>query len=180
MSMKSLARALDILSAFGLHAQSLTVPEIGARAGLPRSSVYRFLATFVKRGFLVERQERRYAVGPEILRLGEVALGRAELHRYADPVMQRIVDKTGESVCVLVRHGLDAVCIGVMEGPAKLRFQRTVGDSSPLQAGSGKVILAFLQPAARERALKALDLRPRPGVAWPGHPRAWNRPQGGS
>src|SRR5262249_46586496 len=87
---RSADRALDILSCFSEQAESLSLQEIVARTRIPRSSIYRFLKQLVARRFLVELadpDQKVYAIGPTIIRLGKIGLGEAMLRRHAYPTM---------------------------------------------------------------------------------------------
>ena len=80
--------------------------------------------------------------------------------------MVRLRDAEGESVHLYVRQRDRRVCVAAVEGNYELRHFTEVGKPLPLSAGaSGKLLLAFADPATQ-----ALELR-----AWRGHPspRAW-------
>lgn len=162
-SIKSVERALAVLNSFDEASPFLSAQEIAARIGIPRPSVYRFLKTLCDKHFLVEMgdsDQRRYAIGSELLVLSKLAFGQAELRRMAQPVMQLIADKTGKSTYLSVRRGAQAICIENVDGHAPLRYGGRVGNTYPLYAGSPKVILAFLEPKLRDHLISQMEFKP--------------------
>jgi IclR family transcriptional regulator, KDG regulon repressor len=162
-AVKSVDRALGILKVFDEVSPFLTAHEIASRVGIPRPSVYRFLKTLCEKGFLVEVADgelRRFAIGSSLLSLSKLAFGQGELRRVAQPIMQLIADKSGESTYLSVRHGAHAVCIENFDAQAPLRYGGRVGNTYPLYAGSPKVILAFLDDDLRGHLIAGMALVP--------------------
>jgi len=162
-AVKSVDRALGILKVFDDVSPFLTAHEIASRVGIPRPSVYRFLKTLCEKGFLIEVADgelRRFAIGSSLLSLSKLAFGQGELRRVAQPIMQLIADKSGESTYLSVRHGAHAVCIENFDAQAPLRYGGRVGNTYPLYAGSPKVILAFLNDDLRDHLIAGMTLVP--------------------
>jgi DNA-binding IclR family transcriptional regulator len=162
-AVKSVERALAILTTFDETSPFLTAQEIASRIGIPRPSVYRFLKTLCEKNFLVEVGDsdlRRFAVGSSLLGLSKVAFGQGELRRVAQPIMQLAADKSNESTYLSVRHGAQAVCIENFDAQAPLRYGGRVGNTYPLYAGSPKVILAYLDDEMRDHLIKEMALTP--------------------
>jgi DNA-binding IclR family transcriptional regulator len=162
-TVKSLERALAILTSFDGRTPTLSIHEIAVRGRLPRPSVYRFIRTLVARGFLVEvddREQRRYAIGPAILKLSRHEFGPSEIRRRAYPVMQSMSAKTGESVYLTARKGDEAVCIESIQAETPLRVSFDIGHSLPLYAGGARAILAFMDPAMRDRLIARMKFQP--------------------
>jgi DNA-binding IclR family transcriptional regulator len=158
-TLRSLERALAILTAFGRQTPVLSIQDIAARTGLPRPSVYRFLSTLVAHGFLVELDERaprRYAIGPVILALGRSEAGSGDVRRRAYPVMQSLSARTGESVYLTARRGAECVCIESVEVEMPLRVSFDIGHRIPLHAGGARAILAFLPAETRARLVEGM------------------------
>jgi DNA-binding IclR family transcriptional regulator len=161
-TLRSLERALAILTTFDRQTPVLSIHDIAARTGLPRPSVYRFLSTLVARGFLVELDahgQRRYAIGPAILALARSEPGSSEVRRRAYPVMQSLSAKTGESVYLTARRGAEGICIESVEVEMPLRVSFDIGHSIPLHAGGARAILAFLPPETRDRLIDGMTFQ---------------------
>ena len=71
--MQSADRALAILATFDEDRADLGVSELAAELGMHKSTVSRLLAVLERRG-LVRREGERFAPGPELARLGTLAI----------------------------------------------------------------------------------------------------------
>jgi DNA-binding IclR family transcriptional regulator len=65
-------RALTILAAFDAEHPALTLSQISRRSGLPPSTTHRMLGEFIDWGALVRGRDRRYRIGPRLVRLAEL------------------------------------------------------------------------------------------------------------
>jgi len=109
---EALERGLQILEAFSEEGRSLTLTEIGASAGLNKSTVFRFVYTLEKLGYL-ERDPRtkRYRLGLKVLQLGFTALNSLEIAQIAQPYLKALTAECGETTNMTVRDGKDIVYV---------------------------------------------------------------------
>ncbi|MDF3885342.1 IclR family transcriptional regulator [Cupriavidus basilensis] len=149
-------RVLFVLAALAQQGKPMTVRELGAATGLPKSTLYRQLVLLKKWGFVLE-SDGRYAPGPISLQL---ALGfdmASHLAREAQPEMQWLVQQSGESVGLVVAVKDQAVCLEMIESRQSLRCSFEKGRGVPLRAGaSAKSLLAFMHEDARRRIVLGL------------------------
>src|SRR5262245_8133095 len=159
-------RVLQILGAFGSNAQELSIGSIADKLGVHKSTASRLATTLVRRGFL-ERQKRLLRLGPEVNRLGLLALGKADLSVVAADAMKWLSAATGETVHIAVLEGSEALNIAQVDGPAIVGIGNWVGRKTRLHcAANGKVLLAFsgadlledLLPAFTPRTITSVDL----------------------
>ena len=138
-------RALRVLQELARAGEALTVSEIAARLGTHRSNASRLVATLEARGFV----ERPMAgdvllLGPEVARLGRVALAGRDLVRLAAPAMDRLAAQTGETVTLAVPAGADVLTVAQSHGRHFVASGNWVGLHLPPHCCSdGKVLLAF-------------------------------------
>ncbi len=101
-----LERGLRILETFSRHEPVLTAPEIARRLEIPRSTVFRLLAT-LEQLELVERDAngRDYRLGLGVLRLGFECLASKEMIELGKPILERLRDTVGYSCNMVVRDG---------------------------------------------------------------------------
>ena len=150
---KSADRVLQI---FDLIANQgpLTFSEVVAALELPASSTHNLLKTLVRRRYLVlQPDDRRYHLG---LRLWEVAQSYAagdDLPRLAQPLMDRVVELTRETVQLARLDGIENVYLAISESPQPMKLVSAVGKRLYAHAtGLGKVLLAGLdEPEVRRR-----------------------------
>jgi IclR family acetate operon transcriptional repressor len=138
-------RALLVLQLFASPGEALTVTAIAERLELNRSTASRLVGTLVARGFL-ERSAPNDLVrlGPELARLGRVALAGRELVSVAKPLMDRLAARTGETVTLGVPAGDQVLNAAQSDGRHFVSSGRWVGVHAPPHCCSdGKVLLAF-------------------------------------
>lgn len=75
---------------------------------LHKSTVSRLLAVLETRG-LVRREGRGFAPGPELARLGALALSSVDVREAAREPLERLARETGETVNLAVREGDQAL-----------------------------------------------------------------------
>jgi DNA-binding IclR family transcriptional regulator len=90
---------------------------------------------------------RRYFLGPLVFELGLAAAPQFNLVDICRPSLQRIAERTGDTVFLTVRSGYDSVCIDRKEGSFPIKtLTLDVGTRRPLGAGAGGVALLMLLP----------------------------------
>src|SRR5437763_16052791 len=102
--MQSADRAFQLLLSFSDEASERGVSELAAELGLHKSTVSRMLAGMQARGLLA-RSGERYRLGPQIVRLGALALRDLGLLDACRPAMARLAAETGETVNLAVADG---------------------------------------------------------------------------
>ncbi|HSK61516.1 MAG TPA: IclR family transcriptional regulator [Actinomycetospora sp.] len=148
-SVQSLTRALDLLDHLADHGGRATLSELAAASGLPAASVHRLLATLVAQGHVRREAGRRYALGPRLVRLGDVA-GHV-LGEGVGPVLRELVAATGESANLAGLDGDVAVYLAQAPSPHPMRMFTEIGRRVPLHAtGVGKALLAAMAPQAAD------------------------------
>jgi IclR family acetate operon transcriptional repressor len=138
-------RALQVLQQFASPGEALTVTEVAERLGLNRSTASRLVGTLAARGFL-ERSAPHELVrlGPELARLGRIALAGRELVSVAKPLMDRLASRTGETVTLGMPAGDQVLNAAQSDGRHFVSSGRWVGLHAPPHCCSdGKVLLAF-------------------------------------
>lgn len=127
-----LDKAVSILDA--LEAGPLSLHNLVEATGLSRATAHR-LACALEAHRLVDRDgEGRFRLGPR--------LARESLAGKARPAMERLQEKTGESVQLYVRRGAQRLCVSALESPHGLRTIVPVGALLPLDRGSAGRVLS--------------------------------------
>lgn len=161
---QAINRALSILRCFTVDRGAISLKEICRQTGLTHSTGHRMVKTLQAAGFLVHVPESGgYALGPTVMDLAHAVLARSDhsdLVSSALPQMERLRSRTGETVAVHVRIGVERVCLAEFPSRHPLRVARGVGHTAPLHAGAaGKVLLAWLPREQRGALLSATPLR---------------------
>jgi len=144
---RSLAKAVVLLEALADEREA-TPRCLSEVLHEPRTTVYRLL-TGLQALDMVEAGSRpgTYRLGWRLLRLGSAVIERLDERQAALPVMERIHERTGETVFLCVRRGDDAVCIERLDGLRVQSLALRLGGSLPLHLGAGpRALLAWEPP----------------------------------
>ncbi|MBX6317333.1 IclR family transcriptional regulator [Pigmentiphaga sp.] len=139
-----LERGLRVLCEIGRGKGGATAPELARRLGVPRTTVFRLLATLERLGF-VQRAEngRDYSLGMAVLRLGFEYLASLELTQLGAPLLERVRDEFNLSCHLVVRDGPDIVYVAKAAANTPLASSVNVGTRLPAHATVlGRVLMA--------------------------------------
>lgn len=159
-SIKSVEKAVDILSCFTIETSSLTVTEICFLTGYNQSTVSRILATLEKKK-CVERAipGGKYTLGVKFHQWKMILSQETSIGDIARPVMERLRDLCGEEVSLYVLSEGSRMCIGAVKSHYGLARVTQVGKLLPLHCGaSGKVLIAYLPDKERNEIIRSRPL----------------------
>lgn len=145
---KSLAKAMNVLSCFTVREPVLGVTELAERIGVSKSNIYNILTTFRELGYLERLPDGRYTLG---LRMLEYAFIINQTLGYPNAVYDILVDtasKTGEIVYFGLPYGQRVLYLYVVhpiERMQELPYRDILGETAPFYCtGIGKAILAHM------------------------------------
>lgn len=151
----SARKLLSVLLAFTHDRPSLSVQDLGTITGLPQSSVYRFLLLLRDTGLVEGQGDGHYTLGPTMLTLGRVAMRNQSHTEVIAPVMDGLRTNSGETVILVRRSGLHAVCIDRRESHHHLSLSFEVGQVMDLGLGAvAKVVLAHAPSEVQEQCIE--------------------------
>ncbi|WP_311220995.1 MULTISPECIES: IclR family transcriptional regulator [unclassified Acidovorax] len=140
----AVTRALQLLEAFALGESRLALAELSRRTGLHKTTVLRLARTLAQSGFMVQREDGDWRLGPAAGWLGARYQAGFDVQNVLEPALRELTQATGESAAFYVREGSVRTCLVRVEGPHALRHHARMGEGLPLDKGSpGRVILAF-------------------------------------
>lgn len=164
-------KILECLSrerSFGITEIARLVSADSASPRMNKSTVYRFLTSLERLGFVrQDRESGKYSLTLRLFEIGMAALDRLELWREAEPVLKEVGRVTGETVHLATLDESRLVYIGKIESVKTLRvsMMSRVGRTAPTYCtGLGKTLLAHLPPERVEEILgkeKMVRLTPR-------------------
>ena len=156
---QSLARGLAVIRAFGAEHPVMTLSEVAARTDLTRATARRFLHTLVELGY-VRTDGKTFALTAKVLQLGYAYLSGLSLPQLAQPHLEELSLKLGESTSAAVLDGTDIAYIARVTTRRIMTIGITVGTRFPAYATSmGRVLLAYLPPAALQEYLAVADIK---------------------
>ncbi len=120
---QSLERGINILFQFSRKRPAMRAEELATAVNLPKSSIYRFLRTFMKHG-LLERDPLtgQYSLGLRLLELEEVVHSKIDIETISKPFLMAFGEFSGETVQLNVLHGEHGICLYGVESPSAFRL----------------------------------------------------------
>lgn len=150
-----LGRGLDVLEHLAGQRDGLGLGEIARRTAMSKSGTHGVLVTLVKRGFVEHLPGGVYRLGLKAWHVGN-GMREADLARVAQPILERLVQETGEGAILGVLTGFDVVYLTRVEGAQTVRVHAQVSDRIPANCTStGLTLLAFQTPAYLDAHLPA-------------------------
>ncbi|MFC6712943.1 IclR family transcriptional regulator domain-containing protein [Branchiibius cervicis] len=157
---QSLAKGLAVIQAFDAAHPEMTLSDVARRTGLTRATARRFLLTLMDLGYM-RSDGRLFRLTPQLLNLGYAYLSSMKLPDIAQPHLQQLSERVGESSSVAVLDGSDIVYVARVALTRIMTVAITVGTRFPAYATSmGQVLLADLAPQELDRLLADVDLVP--------------------
>lgn len=152
---RAVDRALDILECFSREDNALTATEIGARVGLHKSTLHRFLVNLEHRGYLKrDPQTGRYSLGLRLFELGSVVWDTLDVHTLVRPIMHAMVREMNETGQIVCYDDGQVIYIDKLECSQSVRMVTSVGLRLPAYCtASGKVLLSYQPPEEVERVI---------------------------
>lgn len=156
---KSADRALAMLDLLA-ETGPMGFSEVADQLELPKSSAHALLNTLEARGYLAfDAETRRYYLGTRIWELAQAHHGIEDLRGSLKPVMERLVDRTGETVQLAVLDGVYAVYLAVAESPHPMKLTSRPGSRLPAYMSAiGKALLSSLDEAEVRQRLAEVEL----------------------
>jgi IclR family transcriptional regulator, KDG regulon repressor len=154
----TVSKALEILDLLNSAQGHLSLTQIADAIDLPKSSVFRYLATLERYDYIERDKETdRYHLGLKVLQLGATVERRQHPRNVAHPIMWKLRETFGETVNLAVpRHG-KVVYLEVLESPSAVKMISHVGDEDFAHSSAlGKAMLAMMP----EGKLKAMEKWP--------------------
>ena len=142
---QSVERIFQLIEHLAAHPTGVSLQRLAEETGLAKSTVHRLLASLVGLGYVVQDEENgHYRLTLKMFELSSGIVDSMDIMGVAKAHLERLSQRTGEAVHLVIRDGRDIVYIYKTEsGP--MRMWSRVGLRSPLYCtGVGKAILATL------------------------------------
>lgn len=148
---QSVERVFELLELITDAGGEVTLSELSSSTDLPLPTIHRLLRTLVSLGYARQLPNRRYALGPRLIRLGEGA--NKQFGALARPQLSSLVSELGESANMAVLDGDMVVYIAQVQSKHSMRMFTEVGRRAHTHdTGVGKAMLAHL-PEERVRGI---------------------------
>lgn len=141
-----LARMTRIIDAFDAPCEGLSLEDVTARTGLPRSTVHRIMLELVDLGWIA-RDGRSYRLGGRALGAVGPQATHARIRMAAADTVQELYLRTGLVIHLGVLEGGREYFLDKIGGPFALAIRSRVGSTLAAHRGTGgRAMLALLTP----------------------------------
>src|ERR1700740_3428647 len=141
--------------------RAVTLSELMQATDLPKPTLHRTLALFEEAGFLArEPGGRAYIIGERLSRFALDVLRSDSAGAERRTILTRVVSEIAETCNLAVLSKGALIYLDRVEAPWPLRLHIPEGGGAlpPHCGASGKLLLAHLPPAERERLLELMPL----------------------
>jgi IclR family transcriptional regulator, KDG regulon repressor len=158
----SLVKGLQILSTFTVKRPLLKASDIAEITGFDQATVFRFLYTLEKLGYLVRDEDtKRYKQGVRMLTLSLPARIGIAVREVAIPTMYELSKLLNEVVILSVLDGIEVVTVAIIDIPEKVVFTTPIGHRSPAYCtAAGKTLLASQPIDTWDRLIARIEFTP--------------------
>jgi IclR family KDG regulon transcriptional repressor len=145
----SVQHALDILNLFEGTRAEIGNSEIARMLDMNPGTVAGLVYTLRINNYLDQNPEnRKYHLGLKLAERAAVLLGQIDLRKIATPILESLLEWSGESVNLAIRDHQEVVYIERLFGSHSLGIRSELGKRAPLHSTAlGKAILANLEMA---------------------------------
>jgi len=158
--LRSIGRALEVLDCFDGKAP-LSLKDIGARTGLPESTLFRVLLTIEKHGYLQQAVDGTYQLAPK-LRFGWLIEQANALRDKVRPELEHLANRFNETASMAYLYDDRIHVLDSVETFHEIRMSNRIGRVLPPHCSAmGKAITAFQDRALADRILEVYGLSRR-------------------
>lgn len=154
-SVASVGKAMAVLQSFTALAPVLSLRQLSARTGIPRSTVHGLCRALTEAGMLEPVPARGYQLGPALVGLGGQVIERTGLVDAAEGVLERVVRRGGTEAHLGQLVGGWIVYLDRASGVIRAPMNNRVGlRALAHETGCGRAALACLSPEAAEAVVE--------------------------
>jgi IclR family transcriptional regulator, KDG regulon repressor len=140
-----LHKTIDILDVLRQEPEGMSLAGISSRAGMPKPTVYRILATLESRGYLERAADARYRFSRKLFEEPRDSTLEQRLVRAARPTMDELAARCKETLNLGVLDGGEVLVIETVESQQAVRMSSKIGNRRCFHSTAlGKVLLAAL------------------------------------
>jgi DNA-binding IclR family transcriptional regulator len=154
-----LSKFRAVLDCFLPDNKPMTLTEVANATGMPVSTTQRLLRSLVAEEFIA-KTSAGYVLGIGLIGWASAVRRGLTVIDAARPLMEALRDETGETSTLLVRNGLQRICVAAVHSQHVISQRAEPGEVAPLQSGSPSKILLAWDPdttaAVLERGLLKL------------------------
>lgn len=143
---QALETGLSVLDVFVSAVRPMMLKDIAQEADMHPAKVHRYLASFIKRGYIEQDIQGRYSLGRNALRIGLASLAALDAVRLAAPLLDELSNSLGETVLIAVWGNRGPTVVQWRDSPRPVMVNVRPGSVLPLlSSATGRVFAAFME-----------------------------------
>ncbi|MGA7793657.1 MAG: IclR family transcriptional regulator [Candidatus Acidiferrales bacterium] len=152
----ALSNGLSVLAALSDSPHGISLEKLGKRTGLKKTTTWRLAQTLVDLGYVRQDTETRcFAPAPRVLTLGYAYFDSLDLRQLAEPFLQELSARVGESVDMAVLDGDRAIFVERIRTPQVVSVSIHVGSTIPLyNTALGKALICDMPESWLQEYIK--------------------------
>lgn len=137
-------RAAMLMDAISRYSKPVKLKLLSADTGLHPSTAYRILGSLIDNRFVERDSNGDYRLGPRMLQLSNRLHTDIDLRAVAQPHMEALRDKLGETVNLTIREGDVVIYLEKATPNRMMHVNQIVGSRAPLHVTAvGKLMLGM-------------------------------------
>ena len=159
---RSARRVLSIFQLMLDRGEPVTVAEVVAALGIPKSTAYELVRTLSAAGYVERSGTADYFLGRKLFELGMAYRSHVDLLKEGGKIVEELRDETGETVQLSVLESNVMLVLVKEESSKPIRIISRVGSRVPINwAAAGRLLVSDL-PNPELRALLQRIVKPSP------------------
>lgn len=159
---QSVKKAFSLLNCFARAHRPLSLKELSEMTGWAKSTVHGLLTAMREAGAVAQDdRDGKYRLGTCLFELGNAASKQWDILDLSKPLLQRLCDLTGESVCLAMFDETSVLVLDCVDAGSPLRIVTNIGSRLPLHASAlGKAMLSGFTPSRAAAILQSAGMTP--------------------
>jgi IclR family KDG regulon transcriptional repressor len=153
-------KAFQILKLLSNTDRGLGITELSKTLGISKSTIHGITCALEEEGAIMrDPLTKRYSLGFTLFEVGRLAHSQTALIDLARPIMERLMERTQESVFLGVLNKERVTILNIAESRNDLKITSPIGTTIPLlAAATGKVFLASMEETQAVEIIKEKGL----------------------
>ncbi|MDF2524310.1 MAG: IclR family transcriptional regulator [Clostridiales bacterium] len=158
---QSVEKVFTIIETLAEAGEPMRIQDIAAALSMSTSTVFRFLTTLTKCGYISQNPETsKYYLTFKICSIANKLDLNSSMRDIARPFLRTLSKIFEESVCIAIEQDMSMVYLDVIEGQGQiLRTMQRIGNIAPMHCtGVGKLFLTEYSPSKLNKLISSKGL----------------------
>lgn len=152
----SVGKAMQLLDLLLEHHRAMSLQELAALSGFPKSTVYTLLSSMRAYSYIEQKPDGKYFLGVRLYECGHAVSAQWDISDAARPYLERLAEMTHSSAVITYMGNGHAIHLEQFAGRAGVQVLSEVGTRLPLHAtAQGKLYLSTCTDEAALSLLRA-------------------------